>query len=103
MGVSDTDTASVQEMWNSGEYSWYNANGSAVCKVGFERCYDGEPYNNPSVIAGGEDRSHRVYNDLDRQPDKIDVQIVVVDNRSKTVIAAPAFSLNNTLWSYRKS
>lgn len=103
MGVSDTDTASVQEMWNSGEYSWYNVNGSAVCKVGFERCYQGEPYSNPSVIAGGEDRSHRVYNDLDRQPDKIDVQIVVVDNRSKTVIAAPAFSLSSTLWSYRKS
>ena len=102
MGVSDTDTASVQEMWNSGEYSWNRVDRTA-CKVGFVRCNEDEVYQNPGVIADGEDYSHRVYNDLDRQPDKIDVQIVVVDNRSKTVIAAPAFSLSSTLWSYRKS
>ncbi len=101
MGVSDTDTASVQEMWNSGEYSWNRVDRTA-CKVGFVRCNEDEVYQNPGVIADGEDYSHRVYNDLDRQPDKIDVQIVVVDNRSKTVIAAPAFSLSSTLWSYRK-
>lgn len=100
MGISDTKTAATEEMWNSGEYAWYNQAGSAVCKVGFEKNEEGGRYNNFSLIAGGEDHSYRIYNDIDLQPQRIDIQIVVIDNETKRVICAPGFVMKDRLWSY---